>query len=451
MFVKLPKNATAPVSSLSDPVVKLVMRSEADDVDCESKAVFAVNWYVSTPVPPVMTSAPVPPAMVSVPPPPTNESIPAPPVKESLPKPPLIVSAPVLPASTSLPAPPVIAAPTVDTVWPVNVTLPVTADMSTVVRAKVPLAVTVLACAPVTVRVLTEPVVAVVSTMPTERASVLFVNAKLLMVTVSRPVDVSVVAAIVVPVAVVEAPTETVVLSVVPAVHAALATVTAPPVGMVAVAPLAKPVKEPPVASKRTAATVLVVVDKTTALPADKRTDSKPEILAPVVAEIAVLVLRVSVPSPPAMVWMAAMVSMRTVSLPPSMLTDIFDVAGAVMAMSCAPVSDVMVPVTVAEAPDRVAARTEATSPVMFNVVSSVSTNVTLVVEEPEAEPELTTLSVSIPFMVTVAAEPVVVPTLLRVIVAESAKPATAAAAMVTTVLELVPVTSTAGIAASAE
>jgi len=67
------------------------------------------------------------------------------------------------------------------------------------------------------------------------------------------------------------------------------------------------------------------------------------------------------------------------------------------------------------------------------------------------AEPELTTLSVSIPFMVTVAAEPVVVPTLLRVIVAESAKPATAAAAMVTTVFELVPTTSTAGIAASAE
>lgn len=106
------------------------------------------------------------------------------------------------------------------------------------------------------------------------------------------------------------------------------------------------------------------------------------------------------------------------------MLTDSLSAASAVMFTSCAPSSEVTVPVVVAVAPTKLAAILAAEAPVTANVVNVSLATVTVDEEEPEAEPVETTLIVSIPLAVTVAAEEAVVPTPFNVTVTASAAPA---------------------------
>jgi len=121
-------------------------------------------------------------------------------------------------------------------------------------------------------------------------------------------------------------------------------------------------------------------------------------------------------------------------------------VAMFVKEMSCAPASDVTVPVVVELALDMSATKYAVVEPVTFKVFIAVLAMVTLcVVEEPEVEPVVATFIVSIPSAVIVGFEDV--PTPFNVIVIESVEPETTDVAGVMVVFALAPVTFNAGIA----
>jgi len=140
------------------------------------------------------------------------------------------------------------------------------------------------------------------------------------------------------------------------------------------------------------------------------------------------------------------MLAMRTWSLPAPMLTDSLSVASAVILTSCAPSSEVTVPVVVAVAPTKLAAILAAAAPVTANVVRESLATVNVEDVEPDAEPEDATFTVSIPLAVTDAFPVTAAPFKLTVI--ESVAPdVTAAELKATDVFVDVPVTFTAGMA----
>ena len=102
------------------------------------------------------------------------------------------------------------------------------------------------------------------------------------------------------------------------------------------------------------------------------------------------------------------------------------------MSTSCAPSSDVTVPVTLADALDKLATSFAAVEPVTFNVLSVplvIVTPVFPVVEAPDAEPEVATLTVSKPATLTVDAPPPDELAPFKLTVIASAVPAVTAAA----------------------
>ena len=96
-------------------------------------------------------------------------------------------------------------------------------------------------------------------------------------------------------------PTATLIESAVPVQPAVLDTVLAPVAACETVAPEATPATVPPVPVNETVPIVLVAAGRVTDT-APALTTSKPEIFAPVVAEIEVAATRLSIPSPAAMV-----------------------------------------------------------------------------------------------------------------------------------------------------
>lgn len=239
----------------------------------------------------------------------------------------------------------------------------------------------------------------------------------------------------------VDAPTFTVIASVVPVQPVVLVTVAAPPVVKLTVPLAAKLVKVPPAASAMVNVDTVLVAGKATVTPPAIRTVSKPEMFAPVVVVIATDVDNVSVPSPPAMVCVAAIEEMFTRSLPAPVLTLIKPEAPGVTVKVSAPSPPVAVATTVPAAPLKVAAMAEAPAPVTANVCSESSVIVNAVVEEPVA-PTAFTLIVSKPLTVNVPEVVVLAP--FKVKAKASAVPATAAAAWVTVMLSLAPVKLTA-------
>ena len=362
---------------------------------------------------------------------------------ESLPAPPINVSAPAPPFSVSAPAPVVIEIPAaVVLVVAVLDTLPLTPEASIVVRA-VPPPVMAIAAVPAETTVI---VFKLVPETPTVRVDVSVLACKLLMVAVSiKAAETE--AAVPEPVEPVPeaAPTLTVIASAEPVQPVVLVTVAAPPVVKFTVPLAARLVNVPPPASAIVNVATVLVAGKATVAPPETRTVSKPEIFAPVTVVIEADVNNVSVPSPPAIVCVAAIAEMFTRSLPAPVLTLIKPEAPGVNVNVSAPSPPVTVPVTVPEAPLKVATMAEAPAPVIANVCSESSEMVNDVVEEPVV-PAAFTLIVSKPLTVNVPDVVVFAP--FRVNANVSAVPATAAAACVTVVLLFAPVKLTADFAA---
>jgi len=204
-------------------------------------------------------------------------------------------------------------------------------------------------------------------------------------------------------------------------------------------------VKVPPPASAMVNVATVLVEGKATVAPPETRTVSKPEMFAPVTVVIEADVDNVSVPSPPAIVCVAAIEEMFTRSLPALVLMLKSAEAPGVMVKVSAPSPPVTVPVTVPEAPLKVATMAEAPAPVIANVCSESSATVRVVVEEPVA-PAAFTLIVSKPLTVNVPDVVVFAP--FKVNANVSAVPATDAAVCVMVVLLFAPVKLTATFAA---
>lgn len=424
-MVKVPKYAVTvcAICNLSVPAVKSVITSGAATEDTTAPAALTANTKVSVPVPPVKRSTPTPPVNVSLPAPPIN------------------VSAPVPPVNASAPAPVVNEKPAVAMVA-LFVTAPLTAEASTVVNATPPPVMVIAAVPEETTFILVK--LALVT--PKERAVVSVLACKLLMVAVSIKVAVTA-AAVPAPVEPVPeaAPTFTVIASAEPVQPVVLVTVAAPPVVRFTVPLAAKLVKVPPPASAMVTVDTVLVDGNATVTPPAMRTVSNPEMFAPVVVEIATDVDKVSVPSPPAMVCVAAIEEMFTRSLPAPVLMLNSPEPPGVMVKVSAPSPPVTVPTTVPEAPLRVATMADAPAPVIAKVCNESSVIVNAVEEEPVA-PAAFTFTVSKPLTVNVPEVVVLAP--FKVSVKASAVPATAAAAWVMVVLAFAPDKLTATFAA---